>query len=95
MPNKVVINLATGLEDAERVMIALLVGTAAVDGGKQVAMFLTKDAVRLGVPGEAAGCLGIRRPVVPRTAVPEITVPGITVPGATVLGITVPGITDH
>jgi predicted peroxiredoxin len=55
MPNKVVINLATGLEDPERVTVAFLVGTAAVDKGRQVAMFLTKDAVRLGLPGEAEG----------------------------------------
>jgi predicted peroxiredoxin len=53
--NKVVINLATGLEDAERVTVAFLVGTAALDAGKRVAMFLTKDAVRLGLPGEAEG----------------------------------------
>jgi predicted peroxiredoxin len=52
---KVVINLATGLEDAERVIVAFLVGTAALDKGKQVAMFLTKEAVRLGLPGFAAG----------------------------------------
>ena len=51
--NKVVINLATGLEDAERVTIAFLVGTAAAEQGKQVAMFLTKEAVRLGLPGHA------------------------------------------
>jgi predicted peroxiredoxin len=44
---KVVINLATGLEDPERVMIAFLVGGAALDAGKQVAFFLTKEAVRL------------------------------------------------
>jgi predicted peroxiredoxin len=43
MSNKVVINLATGLEDPERVMIAFLVGGAATARGKQVAMFLTKD----------------------------------------------------
>jgi predicted peroxiredoxin len=55
MPNKVVINLATGLEDPERVTVAFLVGTAAVDKGKQVAIFLTKDAVRLGLPGHAEG----------------------------------------
>lgn len=55
MSNKVVINLATGLEDAERVMIAFLVGGAAAAKGKQVAMFLTKDAVRLAVPGTAEG----------------------------------------
>ena len=52
---KVVINLATGLEDPERVMIALLVGGAAAEQGKQVAMFLTKEAVRLAVPGVAVG----------------------------------------
>jgi predicted peroxiredoxin len=52
---KVVINLATGLEDAERVICAFLVGNAALERGKQVAMFLTKEAVRLGVPGVAVG----------------------------------------
>ncbi len=53
--NKVVINLATGLEDAERVTVAFLVGGAAVEQGKQVAMFLTKEAVRLALPGYAEG----------------------------------------
>jgi predicted peroxiredoxin len=52
---KVVVNLATGLEDAERVLVAFLVGGAALEQGKQVAMFLTKDAVRLGLPGHAVG----------------------------------------
>lgn len=52
---KVVINLATGNEDAERVIIAFLVGVAALEQGKQVAMFLTKEAVRLGLPGYAEG----------------------------------------
>jgi predicted peroxiredoxin len=55
MPNKVVINLATGLEDAERVTVAFLVATAALDQGKQVIVWATKDAVRLGLPGEAQG----------------------------------------
>jgi predicted peroxiredoxin len=50
---KVVINLATGLEDAERVTVAFLVGGAAVEKGKHVAMFLTKEAVRLAVDGQA------------------------------------------
>ncbi len=53
--NKVVINLATGLEDQERVTVAFLVGGAAVGQGRQVAMFLTKEAVRLGLPGYAGG----------------------------------------
>lgn len=52
---KVVINLATGLEDAERVTVALLVATAALEQRKQVAMFLTKEAVRLGLEGGAQG----------------------------------------
>jgi predicted peroxiredoxin len=58
--DKVVINLATGLEDAERVTVAFLVGGAALEQGKQVAMFLTKEAVRLGLPGyaEATACEG-------------------------------------
>jgi predicted peroxiredoxin len=53
--NKVVINLATGLEDGERVIVAFLVGGAALEQGKPVAMFLTKEAVRLALPGYAAG----------------------------------------
>jgi predicted peroxiredoxin len=53
--HKVVINLATGLEDAERVMIAFLVGGAAVEQGKRVTMFLTKDAVKLATPGTSEG----------------------------------------
>jgi len=52
---KVVVNLATGLEDPERVTVAFLVGGAALDEGKQVAMFLTKEAVRLATPGVAVG----------------------------------------
>ncbi len=55
MGDKVVINLATGLEDPERVTVAFLVGGAAAEQGRQVVMFLTKDAVRLGIPGEAEG----------------------------------------
>lgn len=55
MSDKVVINLATGLEDAERVTVAFLVAGAAVEQGKQVAMFLTQDAVRLALTGQADG----------------------------------------
>jgi len=51
----VVINLATGMEDPERVLVAFLVGHAATAQGKRVAMFLTKDAVRLALPGHATG----------------------------------------
>src|SRR5262245_9256238 len=55
MADKVVLNLATGLEDAERVTAAFLVAGAALEQGKQVMMFLLKDAVRLALPGEAQG----------------------------------------
>ena len=57
---KVVVNLTTGLDDAERVTVAFLVAGAALEKGKQVAMFLTKEAVRLGLPGyaEAVACDG-------------------------------------
>jgi len=57
---KVVVNLATGLEDAERVTIAFLVATAAVARGQKVLMFLTKEAVRIGLPGfaDAVACEG-------------------------------------
>lgn len=50
---KVVINLTTGHEDADLVTVAFLTATAAQTAGKQVLMFLTKEAVRLGLPGYA------------------------------------------
>jgi predicted peroxiredoxin len=52
---KVVVNLATGLEDAERVTVAFLVAGAAAAAGKEVTIFLTKEAVRLALPGVAEG----------------------------------------
>lgn len=57
---RVVVNLATGLEDSERVTVALLVASAAAKGGREVAMFLTKEAVRLATAGYARGiaCAG-------------------------------------
>ncbi|HET7044166.1 MAG TPA: DsrE family protein [Gaiellaceae bacterium] len=55
MAGKALVNLATGLEDPERVTVAFLVATAALDQGKEVVIWTTKDAVRLGIPGVAAG----------------------------------------
>jgi predicted peroxiredoxin len=55
MAEKVLINLATGLEDPERVTVAFLVAGPALERGLEVAIFLTKDAVRLAVPGHAQG----------------------------------------
>jgi predicted peroxiredoxin len=53
--DKVLINLATGMENAERVVVAFLVATAAVAQGKHVVIWATQDAVRLALPGHAAG----------------------------------------
>jgi predicted peroxiredoxin len=53
--DKVVINLATGLEDPERVTVAFLVAGPAVERGREVTMFLTKEAVRLALDGVAQG----------------------------------------
>jgi predicted peroxiredoxin len=50
---KAVINLATGHEDADAVTIAFLVATAALAKQRRVVMFLTKEAVRIGLPGYA------------------------------------------
>ncbi len=55
MSNKAVISLTTGLEDAERVTVAFLVAVAAAEQGRPTLMFLTKEAVRLAVPGFATG----------------------------------------
>jgi predicted peroxiredoxin len=55
MDRKVLINLATGLEDPERVTVAFLVAAAALEAGRTVGMWLTKDAVRLALPDHAKG----------------------------------------
>ena len=55
-PNeKVLVNLTTGLEDAERVTVAFLVAGAALDAGKRVGIWLTKEAVRLALAGYGVG----------------------------------------
>jgi predicted peroxiredoxin len=53
--SKAVINLTVGMEDPERVTVAFLMGGAALEQGKSVVMFLTKDAVKLTLPGTAQG----------------------------------------
>jgi predicted peroxiredoxin len=55
MSGKAVISLSTGLEDTEKVMIALLVAVGAAEAGRPTLMFLTKEAVRLAVEGTAIG----------------------------------------
>lgn len=55
MSNKAVISLATGMEDPEKVMIAFLVAVGAAETGRKTLMFLSKEAVRLALPGVAIG----------------------------------------
>ena len=55
MSAKAVVNLSTGLEDAERVTVAFLMAVGAAEQGRQTMMFLSKEAVRLAVPGVAVG----------------------------------------
>jgi predicted peroxiredoxin len=52
---KVLVNLTTGMEDAEKVTLAFLVATAALEQGNEVVIWTTKEAVRLGLPGTAVG----------------------------------------
>jgi predicted peroxiredoxin len=61
---KAVISLTTGLEDPEKVTVALLVALGAAEGGRPTMVFMTKEGVRLAVNGVArgvacAGCLPI------------------------------------
>ena len=49
------ISLTTGLEDPEKVTIALLVAVGAAESGRSTLMFLTKEAVRLATDGVASG----------------------------------------
>jgi len=60
MSNKAVVNLCTGMEDPEKVMIAFLVAVGAAESGRPTLMFLTKEAVRLATEGVAVGvaCAG-------------------------------------
>jgi predicted peroxiredoxin len=55
MSRKSVVSLTTGLEDPEKVMIAFLVAVGAAESGRPTLMFLSKEAVRLAVPGVAVG----------------------------------------
>lgn len=51
---KVVISLSSGPEDPETATVAFLVADSALASGKQVVVFLTKEAVRLALRGQAA-----------------------------------------
>jgi predicted peroxiredoxin len=51
--SKAVVNLCTGLEDPERVTVAFLMALGAAEQDRPTMMFLSKEAVRLAVPGVA------------------------------------------
>ena len=53
--SRAAISLTTGLEDPEKVTVALLVAVGAAETGRETLMFLTKEAVRLAVTGFAIG----------------------------------------
>jgi len=55
MTNKAAVSLSTGLEDPERVTVALLVAVGAAESGRPTVMFLTKEAVRMALGGNAVG----------------------------------------
>lgn len=55
MTSKVAISLTTGLEDPEKVTVALLVAVGAAEQGHPTLIFLAKEAVRLSQPGVAVG----------------------------------------
>ena len=55
MSNKAAISLTAGLEDTERVTVALLVAVGAAESERPTLTFLTKEAVRLALEGTAVG----------------------------------------
>ncbi|GAB20788.1 hypothetical protein GOEFS_132_00190 [Gordonia effusa NBRC 100432] len=52
---KAAISLTTGLEDPEKVTVAMLVAVGAAEQGRSTLIFLTKEAVRLAIAGTAVG----------------------------------------
>jgi predicted peroxiredoxin len=52
---KAVVSLSTGLEDPEKVTVALLMAVGAAESGRPTVVFLAKEAVRLAIDGVATG----------------------------------------
>jgi predicted peroxiredoxin len=63
--SRAAISLTTGLEDPEKVTVALLVAVAAAESGRPSLMFLTKEAVRLATEGFATGVACDGCPAIP------------------------------
>jgi predicted peroxiredoxin len=55
MSGKAVVSLTTGLEDPEKVTVAMLVAVGAAESGRPTAIFAAKEAVRLTLEGVAVG----------------------------------------
>lgn len=55
MSSKAAITLSTGLEDPEKVTVALLMAVGAVESGRPTMIFLAKEAVRLAIAAVARG----------------------------------------
>lgn len=53
--SRAAISLTTGLEDPEKVTVALLVAVGASESGRPTLMFMTKEAARLATNGVATG----------------------------------------
>jgi len=53
--SRAAVSLTTGLEDPEKVTVALLVAVGAAESGRSTLVFLTKEAVRLATAGVATG----------------------------------------
>ena len=55
MSGKAAISLTTGLEDPEKVTVAMLVAVGAAESGRPTMIFTAKEAVRLALDGVAVG----------------------------------------
>lgn len=55
MTGKAAVMMTTGLEDSEKVTVALLTAVAAAESGRPTMTFLSKEAVRLAIDGFARG----------------------------------------
>ncbi|SDP19257.1 DsrE/DsrF-like family protein [Nakamurella panacisegetis] len=55
MTSRTAVSLTTGMEDPEKVTVAMLVAVGAAEAGRETVMFLTKEAVRLALAGYPVG----------------------------------------
>ena len=63
---RVIVGCSHGEEDPDRVAVSYLVGSAALDQGKEVVMWLTVEGVRLALAGYADGIRADKDPPVER-----------------------------